>query len=105
MEIVTQQLGDALEIRVKGRLDNYWGEHLQGNIEELIRGGAHHLRLNFSGVSYLSSAGVGLLGRYYRQLKAIGGSFAIVTPSEQVKLVIELCHLSNPRLSQQPATA
>ncbi len=105
MEIVTQQLGDALEVRVKGRLDNYWGEHLQRNLEELIRGGAHHLRLNFSGVSYLSSAGVGLLVRYYRQLKAIGGSFVIVTPSEHVKLVIELCHLSNLLLSQQPAAA
>ena len=105
MEIVTQQLGDTLEVKVKGRLDNYWGEHLQRNIEELIRGGAHHLRLNFSGVSYLSSAGVGLLVRYYRQLKAIGGSFVIITPSEHVKLVIELCHLSNLLLSQEPAVA
>ena len=105
MEIVTQQLGDVLEVKVKGRLDNYWGEHLQRNIEELIRGGAHHLRLNFSGVSYLSSAGVGLLVRYYRQLKAIGGSFVIVRPSEHVKLVIELCHLSNLLLSQEPSLA
>ncbi len=103
MEIVTQQLADALEVKVKGRLDNYWGEHLQRNLEELIRGGAHHLRLNFSGVSYLSSAGVGLLVRFYRQLKAIGGTFVIVTPSDHVKLVIELCHLSPLLLSQQPA--
>jgi anti-anti-sigma factor len=103
MEIVTQQLADALEVKVKGRLDNYWGEHLQRNLEELIRGGAHHLRLNFSGVSYLSSAGVGLLVRFYRQLKAIGGSFVIITPSDHVKLVIELCHLSPLLLSHQPA--
>ena len=67
MEIVTQQLADALEVKVKGRLDNYWGEHLQRNLEQLIRGGAHHLRLNFSGVSYLSSAGVGLLVRFNRE--------------------------------------
>jgi anti-anti-sigma factor len=103
MEIVTQQLADALEVKVKGRLDNYWGEHLQRNLEELIRGGAHHLRLNFSGVSYLSSAGVGLLVRFYRQLKSIGGSFVIIRPSDHVKLVIELCHLSPLLLSQQPA--
>jgi anti-anti-sigma factor len=103
MEIVTQQLADALEVKVKGRLDNYWGEHLQRNLEELIRGGAHHLRLNFSGVSYLSSAGVGLLVRFYRQLKSIGGSFVIITPSDHVKLVIELCHLSPLLLSHQPA--
>ena len=105
MEITTQQLGDALEVKVKGRLDNYWGEHLQRNIEELIRGGAHHLRLNFSGVTYLSSAGVGLLVRYRRQLSAIGGSFVIIAPSDHVKLVIDLCHLSNLLLSQQPAAA
>jgi anti-anti-sigma factor len=103
MEIFIQQLADALEVKVKGRLDNYWGEHLQRNLEELIRGGAHHLRLNFSGVSYLSSAGVGLLVRFYRQLKAIGGSFVIITPSDHVKLVIELCHLSPLLLSHQPA--
>ncbi|MGB8325062.1 MAG: STAS domain-containing protein [Candidatus Acidiferrum sp.] len=105
MEIVTQQLADALEVKVKGRLDNYWGEHLQRNLEEMIRSGAHHLRLNFSGVSYLSSAGVGLLVRFYRQLKSIGGSFVIITPSEHVKLVIELCHLSPLLLSQQAAAA
>ena len=102
MEIVTRQFGEALEVKVKGRLDNYWGEHLQRNIEELVRGGAHHLRLNFSEVSYLSSAGVGLLVRYYRQLNAIGGSFAIIAPSDHVKLVIDLCHLSNLLLSAQP---
>jgi anti-anti-sigma factor len=104
MEIVTQQLADALEVKVKGRLDNYWGEHLQRNLEELIRGGAHHLRLNFSTVTYLSSAGVGLLMRYYRQLKAIGGTFVIVAPSAQVKLVIDLCHLDT-LLFSQPAPA
>ena len=105
MEIFTQQLADALEVKVKGRLDNYWGEHLRRNLEELIRGGAHHLRLNFSGVSFLSSAGVGLLVRFYRQLKAIGGSFVIITPSDHVKLVIELCHLSPLLLSQQPVAS
>jgi len=104
MEIVTQQLADALEVKVKGRLDNYWGEHLQRNLEQLIRGGAHHLRLNFSGVSYLSSAGVGLLVRFNRQLKAIGGSFVIITPSDHVKLVIDLCHLSPILFSHPPAT-
>jgi hypothetical protein len=56
MEIVTQQLGEALEVKVKGRLDNYWTEHLRGNLEEVIRGGAHGIRLNLSEISFLSSA-------------------------------------------------
>jgi anti-anti-sigma factor len=105
VEIVTQQLGDALEVKANGRLDNYWCEHLQRNLEELIRRGDHHLQLNFSEVSYLSSAGVGLLVKFYRQLKAIGGSFVIIAPSQHVKMVIDLCHLSPLLLSRQAAAA
>ena len=106
MEIVTQQLGDALEVKVRGRLDNYWTEHLRSSLDELIRGGAHNLRLNLSEVPYLSSAGVGLLMLVYNQLTAIGGSLAVTSSSQRVKLVLDLCRLSTILLSENtPAAA
>jgi len=105
MEIVTQQLGDALEVKVKGRLDNYWTEHLRGNLEEVIRGGAHGIRLNLSEISFLSSAGVGLLVKFHTQLKGIGGSFIVTSPSERVKQVLDLCRLSPILLAQATPAA
>jgi anti-anti-sigma factor len=105
MEIVTQQLGDALEVKVKGRLDNYWTEHLRGNLEEVIRGGAHGIRLNLSEISFLSSAGVGLLVKFHTQLKGIGGSFIVTSPSERVKQVLDLCRLSTILLAQTTPVA
>jgi len=105
MEIVTQQLGDALEVKVKGRLDNYWTEHLRGNLEEVIRGGAHGIRLNLSEISFLSSAGVGLLVKFHTQLKGIGGSFIVTSPSDRVKQVLDLCRLSNILLVQTTSAA
>jgi anti-anti-sigma factor len=105
MEIVKQQLDDALEVKVRGRLDNYWAEHLRTNLEEVIRGGAHAIRLNLSEVSYLSSAGVGLLVLFHKQLKAIGGSFVIASPSERVKQVLDLCGLSAILLSDKNPVA
>jgi anti-anti-sigma factor len=100
MEIVTRQLDDALEVKVRGRLDNYWTEHLRRNLEEVIREGAHGIRLNLSEISYLSSAGVGLLLMFHKQLKGIGGSFVITSPSERVKQVLDLCRLSPILLSE-----
>jgi anti-anti-sigma factor len=94
MEITTQQFAEALEVKVRGRLDNYWSEHLQRNLEEIIRGGAHVIWLDLSELDYLSSAGVGLLVRFHRQLKGIGGSFVITNPSTHVKMVVEACRLS-----------
>jgi anti-anti-sigma factor len=101
MEIVTQQLGDALEVKVKGRLDNYWTEHLRRNLEEAIREGAHGILLNLAEISFLSSAGVGLLVKFHTQLKGIGGSFVITHPSDRVKQVLDLCRLSPILLAQK----
>jgi len=101
MEIVTQQLGDALEVKVSGRLDNYWTEHLRRNLEEVIRAGAHGILLNLAEISFLSSAGVGLLVKFHTQLKGIGGSFIITHPSDRVKQVLDLCRLSPILLAQK----
>jgi anti-anti-sigma factor len=105
MEIVTQQLADALEVKVKGRLDNYWTEHLRGNLEEIIRGGAHGIHLNLSEISFLSSAGVGLLVKFHTQLKGIGGVFIVTSPSERVKQVLDLCRLSTILLAPKMPAA
>jgi len=99
MEIVTQQTADALEVKVKGRFDNYWTEHLRRNLEEMVRGGAHCIRLNLAEITFLSSAGVGLLVMFHTQLKGIGGSFVVTSPSDRVKQVLDLCKLSNILLS------
>src|ERR1700730_4426797 len=104
MEIVTQQLGEVLEVKVRGRLDNYWTEHLRRNLDEVIREGAHGIRLNLSEISFLSSAGVGLLVRFHKQLKGIGGSFVVTNPSERVKLVLDLCKLSPVLLAEASPT-
>ncbi|PYX47971.1 MAG: hypothetical protein DMG83_02915 [Acidobacteria bacterium] len=94
MEISTQQVENALAVKVRGRLDNYWTEHLRTNLEEFVRGGAHVIRLDLSEVSFLSSAGVGLLVLTYRQLREIGGTLTIASPSVRVKQVLDLCKLS-----------
>jgi anti-anti-sigma factor len=101
MEISTQQIEDALAVKVRGRLDNYWTEHLRTNLEEFVRGGAHVIRLDLSEVSFLSSAGVGLLMLIYRQLKEIGGTLVVVSPSIRVKQILDLCKLSPILLTNQ----
>jgi anti-anti-sigma factor len=104
MEIATHQSGDVLEVKVKGRLDNYWTEHLRRNLEEMVRGGAHVIRLNLAEISFLSSAGIGLLVQCHTQLKGIGGSFIVTNPSDRVKQVIELCRLSPILLAEAKPT-
>lgn len=94
MEIMVETLGEAKELKVKGRLDGYWADHLAKALEEEIHRGSHHLLLDLSGVVFLSSAGIRVLVKYYRQLREIQGSLVVSEASEPVKKVLEISRLT-----------
>jgi len=105
MDIATTQSGDQAQLRLKGRLDAYWADHVGRAVEQAIRGGAHHLQLNFSEVEYLSSAGIRILLQYYKSLKAIDGSLRLIEPNAMVEKVLTLSGFDALLLSSPPAAA
>ncbi len=101
MEIKTLPGRDHVEMKVKGRLDGYWSDHLAATLEETVRGGSHRIRLDLFAVDYLSSMGVAVLVRFYKELRAIGGNFKVCNPSEQVREVLTLCGVAAMLVSQR----
>ena len=95
MEIVRQDNADAFELRVSGRLDAYWADHLAAALDEVVRGGANRIRLDLAGISFMSSVGIRMLLRFYKQLQRIQGSFLVVNPSTAVSEVLELAGLGS----------
>ena len=93
MEIVREQRTNEVVLKVSGRLDGYWANHLAEAIHDVLREGVHNLRLNLSQTFYVSSAGIRILVQAYKEFVGVGGSFAIVYPSPGVKQVIDLAGL------------
>src|SRR5262245_35033403 len=93
MEITKQSAGQFTELIIKGRLDGYWADHLTHALEEVVRSGADHVRLNLAGVGYISSMGIRVLLKFYQQLEGINGTLLVASPSEPVKRVLEMMHL------------
>ena len=81
MEIIKAQRGEVLELKLRGRLDAYWADHVGKAIDDAIRAGSHRIELNFSQVDYLSSAGLRVLVKFYKELKAVQGSLTITEQS------------------------
>jgi anti-anti-sigma factor len=102
MEITRHQEGAVLELRVAGRLDAYWADHLRDELQEAIRGGAHQIQLDFSGVTFLSSAGLRALLTGYQQLSAIQGSLSVVRPSPGVQQVLEMAGFDELLVAEAP---
>ncbi len=93
MEISRQPVGEALELRVSGRLDAYWADHLSDALAEAVREGAYNIRLNMADVSYMSSVGIRVLVRVYKHLQQLKGSFVVIAPSPAVRAVLDLAGL------------
>lgn len=104
MEIKKTQQGDTLEIKVEGRLDGHWADHLKRVLMEDVREGAHKMRVDLERVDFISSAGIGALVTVYKQLLAIHGSFAVCNPSKNVQQVLNMSGLES-LLTQQPVAA
>lgn len=84
MNITPIQKSGWLELKLEGRLDAAWSEHLFNTVNDNIRQGRHDIRIDARGLEYLSSAGMRALLRSHKALKAISGSFAITSASEFV---------------------
>lgn len=105
MRISTSQHGGIVEVVAAGRLDESWADHLGSALDEVVRDGTHHVRLNMEAVSYLSSAGIRILVRCYQDLKDINGSFAITNPSRQVRNILDMTRLSPILISEESSAA
>lgn len=90
MEIVKERSGGVVHLRLTGRLDNHWSQSLDDVLHEVAREGARHVRLDFSGVTYLSSAGAAVLLKHQREAIALLGSLEISAASERARNTLRL---------------
>jgi len=79
-----------MRIGLKGRFDAAWSNTVNKALQDAIQGGCHHIVLDLSQVSYLSSAGIRVLVLLLKNLKSIGGSLQLSEPSAAVGEVLKL---------------
>src|SRR5947207_6004820 len=102
MEIIKTQSHKTLELRLKGRLDAYWTDHLGKAIDDAIHAGSHQIELNFAQVDYLSSAGLRVLVKYYKQLKRVQGRWAITQPSGGAYAILKMAGFAEMLITATP---
>ena len=90
MEIVRERSGGVVHLRLSGRLDNHWSQSLDETLHDVAREGARHVRLDFSGITYLSSAAAAVLLKHHRDATALHGSLQISAASERARNTLRL---------------
>ena len=95
MEITQHSREGRLELQLNGRFDANWADHVGNVIESAIRAGQHHIDLDLGQVNYISSAGLRIVVKYFKQLRGIKGALRVLRPTENVLSVLELSGIAN----------
>ncbi|MHB8771363.1 MAG: STAS domain-containing protein [Syntrophales bacterium] len=90
MEIERKHTTDKVTLGISGRLDAHWAEQLDRELAEVVREGTRLIRLDMGAIDYVSSAGIRILLKYWKELKAINGSFRIASPSHNVRKILNM---------------
>src|SRR6185312_16667738 len=85
MKIDAAREGGSTVLRLGGRLDREWAEHLSTTLEELLQEGVRSVTLDLSGVTYVSSAATKVLTRWQQELAVLRGEVLLTSVPEAVR--------------------
>lgn len=93
--------GDTLYAYLAGEIDHDAAQQLRVSIDTTVSCRMpQQLVLDFSGVGFMDSSGVGLILGRQRRMQALGGSLRIQHPPEQIKKVLQLAHIESREVTQ-----
>ena len=95
MKIQERQEGKWRILGVAGRVDSLTAPQLDAAFKQLIDDGGSWLKLDLSGVEYLSSAGLRVLLATLKAVRALAGDLQLYSPRDNVRSVLEISGFSN----------
>lgn len=82
--------GDILILRMSGRLDAVSSPTVERKVFDYINNGRYKLLLDFSGIDYLSSAGMRMLLSVTKKLKALSGKLVLFSVTLNVMDILKI---------------
>jgi anti-sigma B factor antagonist len=95
MDITRHTRDGRLLLAVSGRIDGYWADHLNTVVSDAVRQGYRRIRVDCANVTFLSSAGIGVLVQCHKQLTGISGAFHVTNPSKPVLTLLDMTRLTD----------
>lgn len=91
MEIIYEVSGEILIAQLFGELDHHGAEKVRRDIDDMLKlYGSRNLLFDFSRVSFMDSAGIGVILGRYRKLQAEGGQVAIAACGPKIRSILNM---------------
>ncbi len=90
MQISNTKQGVVVIVAPVGRIDSTTSPALEAHLQSLARAGEHRVVIDFSGVDYISSAGLRVMLTLAKRTKEARGKVALAGLGDSVRQVFEL---------------
>lgn len=94
IEFKEKNHGEKLVIQVSGEIDAKTAPELKIKLELSIENGANKIILDFSDLTYISSAGIGVLNSIQKYLKEKLGEIVLTNLTKEVKDTMDLMYFT-----------
>jgi stage II sporulation protein AA (anti-sigma F factor antagonist) len=86
---------DTVTCFIKGEIDHHQSTEIRTQIDHAVgRNTPKMLILDFSGVSFMDSSGIGLVMGRYKKMQSIGGKVKVQNAPPHIKKVMKIAGLS-----------
>ena len=102
MKMVIARDGSSAVVRLAGRLDGEWAQHLSGTLFDFLRDGVRSVILDMAEVTYISSAGTQALATRYQDFSALRGDLRVMHPSPVVLGALRVVGMEDRLLYEEP---
>ena len=87
------RVGSVHVLKVGGFLDGHTAVELERKLGDVMKAGINRLVIDLSTLTYIASAGVGVLINIQHQAKKAGGGMNLVNPSPSVREIFSILGL------------
>lgn len=88
--ITDKKLEDITVISLIGFLDAHTSSILEKKFEELLSSGTYKIVVNFSGLTYISSAGLGVFMAYIENMRNSNGDIKLCCMSDKIFNIFDM---------------
>lgn len=104
MVIRMDETSSELTVWLSGELDHHAARSLREQVDATVaRSDVTVLRLDFSGVTFMDSSGIGLIMGRYRLMQSRGGRVLVVGASERLLRVMKFAGLERLPVWETPS--
>ncbi len=94
MDIRLETIGTTLVVKIDGEIDHHTAKDLKAEIDhELLMKNIVNLVLDFDGVTFMDSSGIGVIAGRYKEIQARGGKVMVIRVKPQVDKILEISGL------------